>query len=275
MPEGPEAEICRRQLERWLCGQVVSEIVLVDPACVRTKRSTRVMDADLNGGVWLQQHLLNHRITSVLRHGKRIALRWPGGALLLHLGMTGKWVLRRQPLERHLRIALRTDREQWVCFVDMRRFGCLVPVLDEPKELLKQGLGPDALTEHLSADALRQRFRPRQMIKVALMDQSAIAGIGNIHATEVLWQVGVHPKKAVQDLARRDWEQLSRCIPAHLNQIVDDQDSDEMHYVSQGAKNPFRVYGRAGAICSRCNGKIQNVKIQGRSTFFCDSCQLL
>jgi len=163
----------------------------------------------------------------------------------------------------------------WVCFVDVRRFGCLVPFEGHPETPLVENLGPDALETPWTGADLRACFKGKRPIKVALMDQRCLAGLGNIHAVEILWKAGVHPETPVDDVSDSRWEQLADVLPAHLHQVVGLQDGDELVYITQGGDNPFEVYGRQGAICSRCTEKIENKIIQGRSSFFCPSCQVL
>ena len=274
MPEGPEAEICRAQLERWTLNKQIQSVELFDDACVRHKRSTRPRDVHPNGRDWVQAEVVGSRVRAVYRHGKRVGLDFGLAGLLLHLGMTGKWIRIPTVTERQdLKIAFQLS-EYWVGFIDPRRFGSLVPVSGSLLGGLREGLGPDALSGGWSGSELSSRFRGRRPIKVALMDQSCVAGIGNIHAVEILWKSGVHPKRPVESISPAEWSRLAQVIPTHLNGVVETQMTDEMIYITQGGPNEFSVYGRSGGICPRCNEKIRTEIIQGRNTFFCFFCQV-
>lgn len=262
MPELPEVEIARRQLDRWFTGEEVTAEA-IDPAVVRTHLSSRPSDAHPEGPELLRAAV--GRAEPPLRHGKRIA--WPFGdnAVLVHLGMTGKLVKG----EAGNAVRARFDE---VGFVDRRRFGCLCVVpRDEVDGHLRANHGPDALDEPLDGAGLKRTFTGRRAIKVALMDQSKLAGLGNIHAAEALWRAQIDPRRRCDQV--QHWDALATAIVAQLQETITAEDAGEIVYVTDGGPNRFAIYGREGESCPRCSAPIERFSQSGRSTFACSSCQ--
>lgn len=277
MPELPEVEVHARRLDRWTRGRRVDAVHLPDPAAVRGTMSTRPSDAHPDGPA-LVARLVGTTSAGTVRRGKRLGWRFadPDAALLVHLGMTGRWVRRAAADEppRFARIGL-TFNGQTSWFLDSRRFGCVVPL--DPATLdaaMTDGLGPDAL-DPLPPDELAARVgRGRTAIKHALMDQARLAGLGNIHAVEALWRARIHPGQPANRLEPAAWEALAAAIPAQLADVVRDEDGDDdVVYVSDGGDNPFAVYGREGEACPRCGAAVARAVTGGRATFWCPGCQ--
>jgi len=275
MPELPEVEIAGRQLHRWLSGRPVDRVVVLDPAVVRSELSTRPSMAVEDGAAVLEA-LLQGVPERPLRHGKRLGWPWGERGLLIHLGMSGKFV--RLPVGEQPPASARVGwvQGEWtVWFVDRRRFGCLVGVEGSAMgAALRAGHGPDALDEALDGPGLAARLTGRRAIKVALLDQARLAGVGNIHAVEALFRAGVDPRLRCDALTERQWARLAEAIPAQLQWVVDAEDRGEIEYITEGGtENPFSVYGREGEECPVCGGLIERIKQSGRGTWFCPSCQ--
>ena len=275
MPELPELEICRRQLTRWSGGRALTGVIIVAPSSVRRFLSSRPSDIDPDGPERLRA-LIGRAPTAAKRHGKRVG--WPFGdrAILIQLGMTGKWV-RRDPGDdppRHARIGL-TFGEHTLWMSDPRRFGCVCEIPVEELSLALRGdMGPDALLEPLPGPQLRARFRGRRAVKVALLDQSTIAGIGNIQAIEALFRARLDPNTPVSEVTEAQWNQLSVALVEQLEWTIRVSDAEEIEYSSDaGADNPFRIYGREGQDCPTCATSISKAVLGGRSTFWCPTCQ--
>jgi formamidopyrimidine-DNA glycosylase len=278
MPELPEVEIARRNLERWTAGHRIAAVRVRDPSVVRAKLSSRPSDALAGGDQVIRDALTGSSPQAPLRRGKRLgwAFSAPDAAVLVHLGMTGKWVHRPTgEAPRHARLGLDLDEGSTVWFVDTRRFGCVTPVAPTAlRRSLAAGLGPDALEEPPDALGLQERLSGRRAIKVALLDQGRLAGLGNIHATEVLWRARVHPGARADCLDESAWSRLAEIIPAHLARVVAGHQSDDIRYVQEpGADNPFAAYGRAGQPCPRCGAGLGRFVLGGRASFFCPTCQ--
>jgi formamidopyrimidine-DNA glycosylase len=142
------------------------------------------------------------------------------------------------------------------------------------KNQVSEGLGPDALKNPLDAAGLRKALTGRRAVKVALMDQALLAGVGNIHAAEALWRARVNPRIRCVDLSDAALQALAVAIPAQLQEAIVAEDGEEITYVEErGASNPFVVYGHAEAPCPRCQTPITEARLSGRSTFWCPQCQ--
>ena len=276
MPELPEVEIARRQLARWAAGRRVRGIRLEDPGAVRTRLSTTLADAHPEAREAVTDGVVGAIASEPIRAGKRLGWAFgDGGGWLVHLGMSGQWVKRAPDaaLPPHARLGV--ELEDAVCwFCDLRRFGCIVPVgRDALEGALREGLGPDALDAALGAEGLRARLTGRRAIKTALLDQAVIAGVGNIQAIEALWRAGVHPATRCDRLSDGQVAALAEAIPAQLAETIASEDTDEMHYLTQGGDNPFDVYGRAGEPCRRCGATLVDGRLGGRATVWCPACQ--
>ncbi len=228
------------------------------------------------GPARLQSAIGSHFGTPV-RHGKRLGLPIGDAALIVHLGMTGRWVSRPpgDAAPRFGKIGLGTA-EQVAWFCDSRRFGSIVPTTrDAMPGALVKGHGPDALSEPLGPTALAERFTTRQAIKPALMDQARIAGLGNIQAAESLFRARIDPQAMADSLTPDAWHRLTTAIATTLHHTLAATDGREVAYMSDGAhvKNPFDVYGRADEPCVRCARPIERFRQSGRVTFWCPRCQ--
>ena len=200
------------------------------------------------------------------RHGKRLLWRWPRGSLLLHLGMTGKWTRHATPFAR---VRLRLDDGSEVCFSDPRLLGGVVPCSHAQGERwLREGLGPDAWRDGLPPLA------GRRAVKVVLMDQAVVAGLGNLHAAEALWRAGIDPRRPAGELGPR-LPRLRDAVHEQLRlALADLAAEDEVTYVEDpGAANPFPVYRKAGQPCPRCGATLARLLQAARSTYWCPGCQ--
>lgn len=260
MPELPEVEVARRQLARWAAGQRIVGVRVEDPTVIRAGEAARL------------ERVVGAVAGEALRHGKRLGWALGELGLVVHLGMSGAWT-RGAPVPRHARLGLGVE-SGWIWLVDPRRFGS-VQIVDarELETALRAGLGPDALLEPLDGPGLAARFGGRGAIKPALLDQARLAGIGNIQATESLWRAGVAPQRAGASLSSEAWDRLARALVEQLVATIEVTDGEEVHYVTAGGPNPFAVYGREGAPCPRCGGRIVRQKQAGRATFHCPVCQ--
>ncbi len=275
MPELPEAEVCREQLERWAAGRAVDEVLVNDTAVIRKKMSSRPSD-QLPGGDALLQKLRGESSVGVHRHGKRLGWTFGPHGLLIHLGMTGHWV--RRPAgpasQASARLGFRFgDDTLWL--VDRRRMGCVVfHTAAGLQSALRDGHGPDALDHPLTGPQLAVALRSRKPVKVVLMEQGRIAGIGNIHAAEACFRAKVHPGTPADGLAPEQWERLASAITAQLAYTLSLAEPDaETIYVTRGAANPFAVYKRDGQPCATCGTTVVSDDLGGRSTYWCPSCQ--
>lgn len=276
MPELPEVEVARRNLAAWSSGHHVEDVVLPDPACVRTQEVSSPSAAHPEALDWLRG-FVGHPVEGLSRHGKRMAWRIGDLAALHHLGMTGRWVRRsatsRPP--RHGRLGLVMSSGETLWFVDTRRFGWVVPIAVSALEsALRRAHGPDALLEAPTGEQLAARCATRSPIKTALLDQTRLAGLGNIHVVDALWRARIHPMRPSRELTTTQWERLATAIPQQLANALAYTTSEEVVYISDGGgENPFEVYGREGEPCFACGALIVQQRLSGRSTYWCPTCQ--
>ncbi len=253
MPELPEVEVAARALRRWLVGAPIER--------VRTRRSPVVAS---RLGV-----LRGQTCEGVERRGKWLRISFGATSLFSHLGMTGKWIERGaiEPTLAHQHAAF-TLGARTVRYVDPRAFGRLVLSRREPPAWT--ALGPDPL--HDGVDPAR--LRGRRAIKDVLLDQSVLAGIGNIQATEALFHARLHPERAADELSDAERAALAEAIAWTLQRTLALEDGTEITYLGEkDSENPFVVYGRAGEPCPSCRRALERIVQAGRTTTFCGRCQ--
>ena len=279
MPELPEVESLRRDLEARILGARVEQSRLLRPDVLH--RSADAPEVPLPTGSVVKR---------LLRHGKQLVIETSQhGCLLVHLGMSGS--LRVVPdhdavsidHERHVhaRWTLRTTQGALVHLRhrDPRRFGWLEShaSLQSILDTCWNQLGPDALT--VESSALIAAFKgSRRALKSALLDQSVTAGIGNIYVDESLFRAGLHPCMPVQRLKPDQVDRLAVIIRKVLQQAVDRGGSTiQDHRTADGGWGSFqklhKVYGRAGLPCTTCKAPLTSRLVQQRMTVFCKSCQ--
>lgn len=266
MPELPEVEFCRRTLERWTRGRQVKQVEVPDPRSIRA--STR---AAPSAGLPDGHDRLTAIVTAapagpILRHGKRLLWQFGEGALLLHLGMTGKWTQQDAPFAK---VRLHFTSGPSLTFADPRLLGGVVPTTAAAgPALLREGLGPDAWGNPLPP------LRGKREVKVALLDQSLLAGVGNIQAMESLWRARIHPATRCDALTPAQHAKLSDALQVQLNHTLKLLCAeDEITYVHEGGDNPFSLYQQEGSPCPVCETPIERMVQGGRGTWWCPSCQ--
>lgn len=267
MPELPEVEFCRSALLRWSTGQRIVVVDILDPRVVRDRR----IDRPSAGSVAAQARLVaitGDAPLGIDRRGKRLLWRFQRGSLLLHLGMTGRWT--RAPSS-FPKVRFTLDGGDRITFHDPRLLGGIVPfsTIDEGQRALSEGLGPDALTDPLPP------LTGKRAIKLVLMDQAVVAGLGNVQAMEALWRAGIHPLRPASELTPAEHERLQGAVAEQLAATIHLLgDGDEIVYVEEpGAPNPFPLYQRDGEPCLRCRTPIVTFRQAGRGTWLCPSCQ--
>jgi formamidopyrimidine-DNA glycosylase len=275
MPELPEVEFAARCLRRWARGRRI-EAVELDP------RARRILRPGTPAA--LARALTGARIESIGRKGKHllVTLRKDGAplGLLSHLGMTGKW-LRAAAGDadppRHSRARLRLDDGRLLHYQDPRLFGRLRLVpgarFDEVPEIA--ALGPDPLDEGIDAERLAAALaRTRLPVKVKLLDQRLLPGVGNIHAAEACFRARIDPRRRSRSLSRAEVRRLAVAVLASFRMTLDAEQGPEIAYLEEGGENPFLVYDREGERCPRCRrAELRRVVQAQRSTFFCPRCQ--
>ena len=275
MPELPEVETMRRGIAAVAGSRIVG--------AERLKCSRRPIAMQPRPAA-LVKRLAGQQIAEVGRLGKRVVLRLASGdRLIFEPRMTGLVLVADPPTQEHLRFRLDIENVAipHIWYWDRRGLGS-VRLLDErhfDAQLGSGQLGPDALS--LSADELQVRLqKSRRAIKVALLDQRAVAGIGNLYASEILHLAQIHPAKSCHLLKASQWQAIHEHMLAVLNLAIRYEgstlsDGTYRNALNQsgGFQNHHRVYDRAGQACRRCSGLIVRVVQAQRATFYCPSCQ--
>jgi len=288
MPELPEVEVAARNLRRWAVGRRVR--------AVRAERSAgRILRP---GSPRALGTLAGARFQDVERRGKNllITLTKPDRPVGVwsHLGMTGKWVRRRtrDPEPRFARVRVDLDDGAALYYADLRLFGRFRVVPDARFESLAEiaALGPDPLRDGIDPHRLADRLgRTRLPIKVAIMDQTLLPGIGNIQASEGLFRAAIDPRRPARSLSGAELARLARGLMGSIRYTMktfrqsgaDGADADIDYVEERKIPNPFLVYGRAGERCPRRvrgkkggdGGVIVRIVQGQRATFFCSRCQ--
>lgn len=278
MPELPEVE----QLRRSLTSPLNEARIL----SVQVNRPDFILTCDPLTRPAMPPLLVGDRIKALHRRGKQLAIEGgKGETLVAHLGMTGRVRVFYQILpalpHAHVLWTLQTSsgRRATLAFQDPRRFGYLksFPSIRVLESTDWASLGPDALTlsaGHL-ASALKQTSRP---IKTVLLDQSILAGVGNIYADEALFSAGIHPRRKARLLRDHESSRLASAIRDTLAHAVSRGGTTIRDYVDgSGTRGEFvkelRVYGRAGLSCLICNTTLRHGTISQRMTVWCPKCQ--
>jgi len=285
MPELPEVEVAARSLRRW-AGKKTIRGVHADPKAARLFRpATPKSVEDLAGA----------RFAEVRRIGKNLLLtlvpRSRGGPPLgvwSHLGMTGKWLRRtaKAPAPPATRLEIELAGGVRLCYVDQRMFGRFRLVPGARFESIPElaALGPDPLNDGIDVPSFAKRLaRLKLPIKVALLDQTLLAGVGNIQASESLFRARIDPRRPARSLSPAEVKRLVAAIRKSIDFTLKtfaetgaDGGGADIGYVEERAiPNPLLVYGREGERCpgKASKGLIVRIVKAGRATFYCPRCQ--
>ena len=302
MPELPEVETIRLGLAREVVGRCIERVEVYmrpprTPALpsLRQAQVLRHAQDERPVRIWQARTVAIHRaeglrraegrtIWGVARRGKYLLMDLGGGeSLLMHLGMTGHLALG-EPAdlpEKHLYLALRLDDGRELRLSDPRGFGEARLVGPAEREDLGRRLGPEPLGAEFTVQHLeRELARRTAMVKGLLLNQSVIAGLGNIYADEALWAARVHPARRANTLAREEIAALHGAIVRVLVESIPRggttfRDYRDVYGVPGVNRAHLKVYDRAGQPCARCGHPIAGIRVSGRGTWFCPSCQTL
>lgn len=287
MPELPEVETVRVGLQRLLPGRIVAEVTSDTPKSF----------PNATGDV--ASFLLSASVVTVRRRAKVLLIELSSGyTLVIHLKMTGQLVfdsstehfgaghpsssLVGQLPDKSTRVTMTFKDGSKLFFNDQRKFGWikLIPTLEVPNIDFMQRVGPEPLEAAFTWQVMRQRLlrRKNTNIKAALLDQSVIAGVGNIYADESLWGAKIHPTTLVKHLDDTNFKQLHDALIAVLRLSIQKGGSSNHTYVdAEGKKGSYisfaNVFRREGQSCPRCGTSIIKIRVAGRGTHLCPYCQ--
>jgi formamidopyrimidine-DNA glycosylase len=265
MPELPDVEIAKRRLDKGLRGATVTGAHCADRYVLRPAEPRA-----------FERALVGRKIRAVERRGKWLRILLDDGERIFsHLGMTGWWIETdtEAPPARSERARIDAARRGGPArsfrYQDSRRFGRLIPAKGDIAEWRE--LGPDPLADGVDVAKLAEILgRSRRAVKEVLMDQTALAGIGNILATEALWHARIDPRSRADALSRTDVGKVSR----GLDKAIRDEIATRERSRDDEWRDVFAIYGHASAPCPRCGTTIGRVVIAGRTTAFCRHCQI-
>ena len=269
MPELPEVETTVRGLKHVLLGR---RLVRVEP---RRADLRRVIPVDL------RQRMTGARVTGLGRRAKYGLIETDrGDTMIFHLGMSGSWRIDPKDIGKHDHLILATDEEVKLSLNDPRRFGSLdlMPTADVPEWPPFKALGPEPLGEALSGSWFKRAFAGRSAaVKLLLLDQRIVAGLGNIYACEALYRAGISPLRAGGALSLPRLKRLAKAIPEVLEEAIAAGGSSLRDYAQPNGElgyfsKDFAVYDREGEACE-CGGTVKRIVQGGRSTFYCPRCQ--
>ncbi len=270
MPELPEVETVRIGLSPHLQGAMIEDII------VRQPQLRYLIDT-----AQLKRQMLGQAILGLRRRAKYLLLDFAHGTLLIHLGMTG--VLRILPqgtlTQKHDHVDLILNHGKLIRFKDTRRFGAMLWLEDAATHPLLTRLGVEPLTADFNPAHFAQKLRHTQRpIKLALMDQAFVVGVGNIYANEALFEAGIHPQKPAHTLRLEEVTRLVTAVKRILAEAITQGGTTLKDFLSIDGKAGYfkqtlQVYGRKDQPCLQCTGPITKIIIGQRSSYFCAHCQ--
>ena len=273
MPELPEVETIRRDLELKVKGKRIERVIIRNEKSVKAPSPGEFV-LKMEGKVFYQMH----------RRGKYLILGLDSGdSLVLHLGMTGRLIYSKTKEEiDYSRVIFLLENSAQLSFTDVRGFGGLWFVPDKKFEEVVSALaslGPEPLKKEFTQEKFKQLLKGKKgKIKSVLMDQTFIAGVGNVYAQEALFLSGIHPTRSPSLLLDQEIGKLYHSLLNVLREAISYRGSSVDTYVDldgrEGNYEPrLGVYGRAGSNCLRCGAVIERMEVGGRGTYFCPRCQ--
>lgn len=265
MPELPEVETVKRELEKAVLGKKIAEVVVNNPTVIRQPSADK-----------FKKELSGATIKSILRRAKLLILELSGGkSLAIHLKMTGQLVYPGDGKESRVRFLLSDGKS--LDFNDRRLFAELRLVDDWRSLKFVQGLGPEPF--ELEAEKFKQMLAAKKTkIKPLLMDQTFISGIGNLYAAESLFRARINPERPASSLSDKEKEVLFKEIKDTLLEAIHYKGSSVDQYVQLSGEpgdyaKHHKVYGREGKPCLVCKASVKRIALGGRGTYFCPKCQ--
>ena len=279
MPELPEVETIRRDLEKEAVGKRIKTVEVTGTRSIRRHTNKKQFIARLEG----------RKITGVDRKGKYLLVKLEGGDyLVIHLGMSGQLLWSKSAKDekaKHTHVVISFTTAGQLRFLDPRTFGELfVTAVDELEAAVPElaHLGFDPVEEAISWTVFGEMLHAKhRKLKDLLMDQKFIAGIGNLYSDEILWTAGLRYDRSSDALTSQEIRRLYRAMSETLHDAIkhrgsslaDEQYRDLFGKVG-GYASEHNVYDREGQPCRRCRSPIQRIKLGGRSHFLCERCQV-
>lgn len=267
MPELPEVEHVVRYLHDYAAGLTIDKIKIQDDFLLKNVAPGK-----------LRRSTEGSKLKSVRRVGKYLLFTCNRGLIVNHMRMSGRWLVNEGD---RTRMAFQLTDNKSLYFDDLRRLGTIHFFENQNREQISflRKLGPDPLRD-LNLEKLNRILQSRQEIKRLLLDQEKISGIGNIYASEILFEANIHPFRQANQLAGSEIKKLHRAITDILDEaLAEEGTSIDSFYKTPGGQpgnfqHHLRVYDRKGEPCHLCSSPVQKKQQGQRSTYFCLSCQI-
>ena len=268
MPELPEVETTKTSLLPLIDQKVLH-------VQVRESRLRWPIPEDI-------QQLQGQKLVRLTRRSKYILAEFETHSMLWHLGMSGSFRIcdEHEAFRKHDHLIIQFEDTQ-LRYHDPRRFGCIIWLNEESQTKLIDTLGPEPLSDEFHAEYLAEKFKNKNVgTKVAIMDNHIVVGVGNIYATESLFNLGIHPAQPASSLTKAQIQKLVIEIKRILKQAIDLGGSTLRDYSNAMGENGYfqqtlLAYGRAGEMCINCETTLENLKLGQRASVFCPQCQPL
>ena len=272
MPELPEVETIKRDLERTILDQKIVNVTIHDGRVIR----------EISLGNFVRK-CQGRTIAAISRRGKAVILTFsPTGYLIVQPMMTGQLIYTQQAnsqMDKHGKVAFLLSNGSRLTYNDQRLFGRLSFVEDLGQVKLFQTIGPEPLDKEFNPNFISQAIKNRTApIKSFLMNQNFVAGIGNIYASEILFESHIHPERPARKLKSVEIKRLHKMTVEVLEKAIHFRGTSMRNYIDTSGKkgnfiNRIKVYGRENEACVVCRAPIQKIVQSGRSTFYCKKCQ--
>jgi len=278
MPELPEVETIRRDLNGLIVGKKIVEITTDSPKQVKPSLAE------------VKKAIVGVEVKKIGRRAKILFIFLSSGQVLaIHLKLTGRLLVRKKGAPKddwqHIVIRLRDQSssikksELELRFCDLRKFGWVRLINSDQLSVISDQLGIEPLTPEFNLEKFSQVLQSSSRpIKIVLMDQKKIAGVGNIYANDALFLARIDPRRPAKKVSEEEAKRLFKAIEKVLKAGIKYRGASDQHYLDalghKGSyQDHFLTYGRVGKKCFDCEGEIKRLKIGGRGTFYCSKCQ--
>jgi len=273
VPELPEVEVLRRSLEPRIHGKRIEAVRVWNGALREPVK-----------GPILRRRLVGRRVLEADRRAKYLLLHVEGDwTLVVHLGMSGRLTLvdAAEARQAHEHVGIYLDSSERLRFRDPRRFGLVFALPTGRLQVDRhfRHLGIEPLETTFSGQVLAARAKGRRgPVKNYLMDARIAVGVGNIYASEALFDAGIHPRRSVSRISAASWQRLADSVRRTLERAIDQGGTTLSDFTDGGGNEGYfqvslEVYDRCGEVCTRCGAVIRQIVQSGRSTYYCPQCQ--
>jgi len=267
MPELPEVETVKNEIAPYILGRTITGVTLPWAGIVRDPAPDEFIS-----------RVKGKKIADINRYGKYLLLTLSSGEyLVIHLKMTGALIVGSSEPPKHTRAVLQLDNGRHIYFRDPRKFGVL-KLIKDPAEI-KNKLGPEPLEDNFTPALFAARLKDRKApVKAVLLDQSFLAGVGNMYADEALYAARIHPEKIAGSLTSKETGRLYEAIRQVLRDGLAAKGASIVNYLrpdgSAGtAHKQFKVAHAQREKCEACGGAVKRIVVRGRGTYYCRNCQ--